>query len=387
MPPPKRTAAIILAAGFSSRMGAFKPLMDVGGTTVLDRVVNLYTQAGVSDIRVVVGHGREDIRSALAGRSAVLVPNPDFADGMYSSVVAGIQSLPENIGTFFIHPVDIALVRPHTIRTLMAALHNHPTRVVSPEFDRHRGHPPLIHKDALPAIRNHDGRGGLRAVLNRLAPETRRVPVADQGILLDLDTPEDARALTARLKQSYFLTPAECRVLLENVLQVEATVVNHCRKVADVARALAKAVEQNGVVIDTGLTYASARVHDLAKGRPDHAAVGAALLRQMDFPAMAGIVAAHMNIAVSDHAPLDESQIVYLADKLVAGTAIVGLTRQFDAKLKHVGHDPDIAARIRERRRAALEIGNKVVRASGRSLADIVQHASAVSENNPCIPS
>ena len=387
MPCLPKTAAIILAAGFSSRMGAFKPLMSLGSRTVLDRVVDLYVQAGIADIRVVTGHRSGDIRSALAGRPLTVLDNPNYAGGMYSSVVAGVQSLPATTESFCVHPVDIPLVRPHTIRTLVSVASQARATVTVPTFDGQRGHPPLIHSEAVPAIVAHDGSGGLRSVLGRFESDTRLVPVADQGILLDLDRPEDARALTARLERSHFLTLEEGRVLLRSVLRLPAPVDAHCMAVAQVAQALARAVNRGGCHVDIGLITAAARVHDLAKDQPDHAQAGAGLLREMGFPAVADIVAVHMDLAARTDDPLDAAQIVHLADKLVAGDAVVGLAQRFDAKLKKYGRDPDIAARIRKRKQAALMIEEKIVHCTGNTLAEILQQAGVTGGSEVCRPS
>ena len=116
-------SAIILAAGLSRRMGEQNPLMDLGGQTVLERMVSLYRRAGVIDIRVVTGHRAQAIRAALSSYPVTVVHNPCYQSGMFSSVLAGIDSLPTTIRSFFIHPVDIPLVRPHTLSLLMDAFH------------------------------------------------------------------------------------------------------------------------------------------------------------------------------------------------------------------------------------------------------------------------
>ncbi|BBO74307.1 molybdopterin-guanine dinucleotide biosynthesis protein MobA [Desulfosarcina widdelii] len=372
MPLSDKTAAVILAAGFSSRMKVFKPLMKLGERRVLDRVVDLYCRAGIADIRVVAGHRSGEIRAALAGRPVTVVENPLYADGMYSSVVAGVKTLPRNISFFFIHPVDIPLVRPHTLTWLLDAAGNDPSPVVYPVFDGRRGHPPLIRKDLENAIADHDGQGGLRALLSRFDAEAREVPVADEGILLDLDTQSDYQSLTARLEPGNLLTEAECRALMRDVQGLPAAIVHHCRQVARVARALAEAINARGGSLDIGLIDAAARVHDVARLEKNHARAGARLLEAMDFGDMAAVVAVHMEIRVTPEAPLDEAQIVHLADKLVAGRAVVDLNRRFDAKLEKFGQDPQAAKAITRRRQAALDIQAKVERAAGSTISQLL---------------
>lgn len=360
MPDRPKPSAIILAAGYSSRMGKFKPLLELGGLAAIDRVILLYQAAGVTDIHVVTGFRSTTIQEAVRSRGIHLVHNPDHDAGMFSSVLAGVNALPETTRSFFIHPVDIPLVRAHTLTALMAAGDMHSPAIVYPSFDDHRGHPPLIRGDLRKAVFAHDGEGGLRAFLGRYANEAREVPVADAGVLLDMDTPDDYAHLSNRSAAAAILRDDECRMLMEKVCRVPATIIDHCRQVAAVAQRLAEAVNAAGGAIDVALVRSAALVHDVARLENDHAAAGADLLRQMGFPAMAAIVAAHMSIDVDEQAPVDEAQVVHLADKLVAGSAVVGLAARFDAKLKKYGHDAMAAEKINRRRQTALAIQTKV---------------------------
>jgi hypothetical protein len=229
---------------------------------------------------------------------------------MFSSVRAGVKTLAADVGAFFVHPVDIPLVRPHTLATLVEAVDGHPAPVVYPVFDDRRGHPPLINGALKDAILSHDGGGGLRALLHRFDRPALDVPVADEGVLLDLDTPDDFQRLSTRLATSDCLTEDECRVLMEKVHRLPKPVINHCRQVACVAATLARAVNGSGGGVDHPLIQSAARVHDVARLDDNHAAAGACLLNKMGFPAMADIVAVHMDIEVTETSPLDEAQIV-----------------------------------------------------------------------------
>ncbi len=375
MTPLRQRSAIILAAGHSRRMQGFKPLLRLGRQTVVERVVSIYRSAGVTDIRVVTGFHREAMRAALAALPVTLVHNPAHDDDMFSSVLAGINTLPADVSSFFVHPVDIPLVRPHSLAMLMDACDAHPSPVAYPLFDDARGHPPLIDGDLKETILSYDGGGGLRGMLRRFDATALGVQVADEGVLLDADTPEDFQRVAARLATADRLTEYECRMLIEKVRRLPGPLIDHCNKVARVAAALASAVNDSGVAMDVRLVESAARVHDVARVEKNHAAAGARLLHAMGFPAMAALVAAHMDINVSHDTPLDEAQIVYLADKVVEKTKVMSLLERFDAKLKKYGHDPDISRIIRQRRRAALMIQNKVEQASGETMDQMLNKA------------
>jgi len=380
----RERSAIILAAGYSRRMQRFKPLLSLGGQTVLERVVSLHRRTGVTDIRVVTGFRSQAIRSALTSLPVTVVHNPAHDTGMFSSVRAGVNTLPADVTSFFVHPVDIPLVRPHTLVALMNAFDEHPSPVVYPVFDDIRGHPPLIHGEMISAILSHPGSGGLRNLLRRFDSSAREVPVADEGVLLDLDTSDDFQRLSTRLEDSAILNPAECRVLMKKVCMLPETVIDHCRQVARVAEVLARAVNGSSGAIDIPLVRSAARVHDLARLEPNHTAAGAGLLDAMGYPAMAAIVAVHMDIDVSADSPLDEAQIVYLADKLVAGNTVVNLLQRFEAKEKKYRRDPKALPKIRQRRRSAFCIQKKIEQASGSTIEIILTKAGIIDGSQPC---
>lgn len=378
----RKISAVILAAGYSRRMERFKPLLPLGGMTVLERVVSLYEITGVTDIRVVTGFRSDKIRSALAARPVSVVHNPVHDSGMFSSVMAGVNSLPEGVRAFFVHPVDIPLVRPHTLALLMDAFNENPSPVIYPAFDDRRGHPPLVHGELRKEIVSHDGTGGLRALLRRFDSRALDLPLADEGVLLDMDTPNDFQRLSTRIKRSDILTENEGRVLMEKVRSLPGPVIDHCRQVARVAEALAAAVT-GGCAIDLPLVRSAARVHDAARLEKNHAAAGSRLLREMGFPSLADIIAVHMDMDVCENAPLDEAQIVHLADKLVAGDTVVGLPRRFAAKLTKYGLDPKVYEKISRRRRTAFSIQEKVESAAGEKMHRILEKAGLTGERQP----
>jgi len=380
----RQPSAIILAAGRSRRMRRFKPLLTLGGRTVLERVVSLYRSAGVSDIRVVTGFHSQTIRSALSGLPVAVVHNPAHDNGMFSSVLAGIDAFGSDVPSFFVHPVDIPIVRPHTLAMLMGALDRLPSPVAYPVFDDKRGHPPLIDGALKETILSHNGGGGLSALLRRFDATALNVQVADQGVLLDADTPGDFQRLETRLVTSNRLTEDECRVLMEKVRKLPGPLIHHCHRVASVAAALARAVNDSGGALDVHLVQSAARVHDVARVEKNHAAAGAHLLHAMGFPAMAALVAGHMEMQLSQDSPLDEAQIVCLADKLVAGTTLVSLKQRFDAKLKKYGHDPKVSATIIRRRRMAFLIQEKVEQISGNTIRHILAQAGFKNGSQPC---
>lgn len=184
-------AVVALAAGYSRRMGAFKPLLPLGSTTVIERVLSTVREAAVETIRVVVGWQADQLVPVLDRCGAAWVRNERFEDGMFSSVQAGVRSLPSDLRAFFVLPGDMPLVQPATLTRLIAAWDAQPGGIVYPCYQGRRGHPPLIAAAYIPEILAETPSGGLRELLARHAQDACDIEVTDPGILVDLDTPDD----------------------------------------------------------------------------------------------------------------------------------------------------------------------------------------------------
>jgi CTP:molybdopterin cytidylyltransferase MocA len=376
-------STIILAAGFSSRMGRFKPLMELGKKTVIDRVVSLYQDVGVKDISVVVGYRGEEIRKALASSGVRIVVNQDFEKGMYTSIIEGIRHLPASTGAFFINPVDIPLIRVPTIKILIRSSLEKSAWIFYPYFNGRRGHPPLIDGELAHEIIAWKKEGGLRSFLEERNDLALDVPVADEGVLSDLDTVEDFRLLQARLKEEGIPTPAECRMLMEEIQHLPESVITHCRVVAAMTKTLTDAVNRAGSKLDSKLVYAAALVHDIARMEEPHAQTGAKVLEEWGYPKPAEIVRVHVDIQIHDNEPINEAEIVYLADKLVSGNQPIDLEQRFHLKMKKYGQDPQMAAAIRLRWDNAHRIKDKVEQITGCPLRSISDQDILLKEDAP----
>jgi molybdenum cofactor cytidylyltransferase len=186
-------AAVVLAAGYSRRMGAFKPLLPFGSTTVVERVIATIREAGVETIRVVVGWRADHLIPVLERSGVPWVMNERYAEGMYGSVQTGVQSLPAGVSAFFLLPGDMPLVQGATLIRLIADWDARPGGIRHPCHEGKRGHPPLIARAYIPEILRETPSGGLRELLARHAQNAREIECGDPGILTDLDTPDAYR--------------------------------------------------------------------------------------------------------------------------------------------------------------------------------------------------
>lgn len=209
-------AAVILAAGYSSRMKAFKPLLDVGGTPAISRLIRAVADSGINEIIVVTGHKRELVVSAIEkanlsdgkGKLTVIEAfNEDFHKGMFSSIKKGLSSakahFPAASGVMLI-PVDCPLISSQVIKNLMQSaqlpfagenaekrdVDNERECFLVPEFEGKKGHPLLVPDAYIDEICSYDGTGGLKAITDKYWNKMIRVPVTEEGCVLDMDTPD-----------------------------------------------------------------------------------------------------------------------------------------------------------------------------------------------------
>ncbi len=346
-----RVAAIVLAAGYSSRMAQFKPLLPLAGSTALERCIGVFRAAGITDVVAVLGHRADELQPLAERAGARCVRNPHFEQGMFSSVVAGCRALSGRDRAAFVLPVDIPLVRPNTIRQLAAAFALRGAGIVYPVFDERRGHPPLIARGILAEAAENDAAGPLSDLLARHESEAINLAVPDQAIHMDMNTPTEYDELRALAACREIPTRAECEAILAGC-SVEPAIIRHARLVADVAQRMALELTRSGLSLNVDLVLAGALLHDIAKGQPDHAGVGAAILRAMDFPQVATVVGSHTDLDFDGR--LDESAIVYLADKLMTGERPVTIEARFEAAFKRFADDP-AALEAAERRLATAK--------------------------------
>jgi molybdenum cofactor cytidylyltransferase len=364
-----RLAAIVLAAGYSSRMLNFKPLLPIAGCTALECCIYLFRSAGIREVIAVLGHRADELRPLAEQAGARPILNPHFERGMFSSIAEGCRALPAWVEAAFLLPADIPLLRPATVRQLAAAWTERPTGIVYPVFDRRRGHPPLIARDILAEMLHPGAQGPLSSLLSCHESSAIDQPVADEAIHLDMDTPADYDTLLTLASHRDAPSPSECEELLANRL-VDPRVIRHSRKVAEVARCLAVALRKTGLNLNLDLICAGALLHDLSKGQPDHAAVGAYILHSIGFPRVAEIVAAHTDLggAIS----LDEKAIVYLADKLIRGEDLVTLDQRFQPALKRFKHDKPALRAAQRRLSVATDLARAVEARLGAPLSAIL---------------
>ena len=194
-------AAIILAAGDSTRMGRPKALLpDPDGRPFVARLVRTFAAAGIHDIVVVTGSLHAAIAEAVAADQPPVAPNlvnnPQPALGQVSSLWMGLDAVARpGIDGALVTLVDIPLVLASTVRRVIEAWTQNRAPIVRPAVGDRHGHPVLFDRSIFDALRHAPLTEGARAVVHANADRIVNVQVDDEGCLLDVDTPADYDAV------------------------------------------------------------------------------------------------------------------------------------------------------------------------------------------------
>ena len=180
--------ALIVAAGMSSRMGDFKPMLNIGSISVAQRIIATLTQSGVSKIVMVTGYNAAMLERHLAGNGIIFLRNEDYeTTQMFDSVRIGLRYLLDKCDRVLFTPVDVPLFTARTVKTILDS----GAPLVCPMCEGRQGHPILIANRLIPEILNDCGEMGLKGAMDRCSVPLLRIDVDDPGTIHDADTPED----------------------------------------------------------------------------------------------------------------------------------------------------------------------------------------------------
>ncbi len=193
-------AAIILAAGQSSRMGQHKLLLPLLGKPLLLHVVANTIAAGCDDVLVVIGYHAEAIRQLLSDQPVRLIENPDYAQGQSTSMRAGIAALSPQTEAALLVLGDQPLVSPAIMQRLMRVWRDTARPIVAPYYAGQRGNPVLFARTLFAELLAVTGDQGGREVLQRHAAEVEPVHIAEAEAVQDVDTWQEYQTLLQRLE-------------------------------------------------------------------------------------------------------------------------------------------------------------------------------------------
>jgi molybdenum cofactor cytidylyltransferase len=200
----RRIAAVVLAAGRSTRMGTINKLIaEIGGKPLARIAAEQALASRARPVIVVTGHEREKVEAALAGLPVRFVHNPDYADGLGTSLKAGIAAVPEDADGAIVCLGDMPQVDGALIDKLIAAFDPEKgALVVTPSIDGRRGNPVVWSRRFFNDLMAIQGDIGARHLIANYAEAVMEVPVTGDGALIDVDTPESLSAVKAEIERA-----------------------------------------------------------------------------------------------------------------------------------------------------------------------------------------
>ena len=341
-----KIAGAVLAAGQSSRMGAFKPLLKLNGRAMVDMTADSMRNAGVCRICIVLGRNademKEHLSSSIGVRTAV---NEKYAQtDMLASIKIALAEI-KDADMAFILPADIPVIAPSVFIRLREAMKDSTDAdAACPVFEGRGVHPVLLRSGCFKDILSYEGSEGLRGVLRSL--RTIQVPVDDPGTLRDADHWEDYEYLRGYAKTHTGLSRELCYEYWDRY-ELPEHIRRHCTKTAETAVLTAKILIRSGMGLDISLIESSALLHDLCRTQKNHENAAADILRDDGYHAIAEIIRAHQNLDNETDPVLDERSVVFLADKFVQEDRLTTLENRYAPALEKYGGTEDIAAGIK----------------------------------------
>ena len=171
-------------------MGAFKPLLPFGDSTVIESCIDNLHAATVDEIIVVVGHRADEVLEHLKNANVAFALNDDLASEMSVSIARGVEQISAGANALLIALVDHPAVSGDTIKTIVDAWVDG-AQLVQPEFNGRGGHPVLIDLKYRHDLLHLDPQRGLRGLFAAHRGQVRRLPVDSPFVARDMDTWED----------------------------------------------------------------------------------------------------------------------------------------------------------------------------------------------------
>ena len=184
--------AVVLSAGESSRMGRPKALLPIDGQTFIERIVAALKQAKVGKIIVILGHNARELQSRISHLPVEILINTDYKLGQLSSLQLAVRYLQPDLDCdgMLVHLVDHPYLAPALVEEMIRQFYETKKRIIVPKFHGKRGHPVIFSNALFDEILSAPMEEGAKAVVNAHRAETLEIETEEDGIAVDIDTPE-----------------------------------------------------------------------------------------------------------------------------------------------------------------------------------------------------
>jgi len=184
--------AVVLSAGESSRMGRPKALLPIDGQTFIERIVAALKQTTVGKIIVILGHNARELEAKISHLPVQILINTDYKQGQLSSLQLAVRDLQADADCdgMLVHLVDHPYLAPALVQEMIRRFYETKKRIIVPKFHGKRGHPVIFSNALFGELLSAPMAEGAKAVVNAHRAETLEIDTQEEGIAVDIDTPE-----------------------------------------------------------------------------------------------------------------------------------------------------------------------------------------------------
>ncbi len=183
-------SAILLAAGEARRMGRLKQLMPLGSSTMVEQAIDNLLASRVDEIVVVLGYKAEEVKKRIAGRPVKIAINPEYSQGMGTSIAIGLKMVDSRAGAVMLALADQPFVDSPTIDRLIEGFQAHDKGIAIPVYRSQRGHPTIFSIEYKAQLSGLTSDIGGREIIKEHPGDVLEVAVDCEGIIIDIDTPQ-----------------------------------------------------------------------------------------------------------------------------------------------------------------------------------------------------
>jgi molybdenum cofactor cytidylyltransferase len=184
--------AVVLSAGESSRMGRPKALLPIDGQTFIEKIVGALKESSVAKVIVVLGHNADEMRRHIQHLPIEILVNPDYKLGQLSSLQVAVRSLEKEADCdgMLVHLVDHPYVNTQLLKSMIKLCEETAKLIIVPRYNGKRGHPVIFSRKLFKELLAAPMDQGAKAVVDAHRADTLEIDTEDEGITLDIDTPE-----------------------------------------------------------------------------------------------------------------------------------------------------------------------------------------------------
>jgi molybdenum cofactor cytidylyltransferase len=184
--------AVVLSAGESSRMGRPKALLPIDGQTFIERIVAALKQTKVGKIIVILGHNFRELEAKISHLPVKILINTDYRQGQLSSLQLAVRDLQADADCdgMLVHLVDHPYLAPALVQEMIRRFYETKKRIIVPRYHGKRGHPVIFSNTLFGELLSAPMAEGAKAVVNAHRAETLEIDTQEEGIAVDIDTPE-----------------------------------------------------------------------------------------------------------------------------------------------------------------------------------------------------